>query len=180
MASRGAGQQMADTFSTRGALSRLVQRLRSRRVQRQRTAFLRRFQPGVFVVESPPIASRIVRQAEAAGFFVAQINGSVAETRTAFLNQTARLLQFPDYFGHNWDAFDECIRDLEWLPASGYVIIWDHFERFAELEQEDWKIALSILERAVDYWRQAGTPMFVFLAGPSSAAADIPGLTQMD
>ena len=31
-------------------------------------------------------------------------------------------LQFPHYYGNNWDAFDECIHDLEWLYADEYVI----------------------------------------------------------
>lgn len=27
-----------------------------------------------------------------------------------------------DYFGENWNVFDECIRDLELIPAQRYVI----------------------------------------------------------
>ncbi len=29
--------------------------------------------------------------------------------------ELAEALQFPDYYGKNWDAFDECMCDLDWL-----------------------------------------------------------------
>lgn len=32
-------------------------------------------------------------------------------------------MQFPNYFGGNWDALDECLIDLDWLPADGYVLM---------------------------------------------------------
>ena len=38
------------------------------------------------------------------------------------LAELARIFRFPDYFGGNWDAADECLRDLSWLPARGYVL----------------------------------------------------------
>lgn len=31
--------------------------------------------------------------------------------------ELARAFSFPDYYGRNWDAFDECIDDIE-QPAS--------------------------------------------------------------
>lgn len=30
---------------------------------------------------------------------------------------------FPDYFGFNWGAFDECLRDLDWLEVGGGVVL---------------------------------------------------------
>jgi RNAse (barnase) inhibitor barstar len=38
----------------------------------------------------------------------------------------ARVFSFPDYYGRNWDAFDECIDDIE-QPASVEVLGFDDF-----------------------------------------------------
>ena len=32
-------------------------------------------------------------------------------------------LRFPGYFGWNWDALEECLSDLSWLPADQRVAI---------------------------------------------------------
>lgn len=33
------------------------------------------------------------------------------------------VLKFPPYFGWNWDAFHDCLRDLQWLSADHHVVI---------------------------------------------------------
>ena len=52
----------------------------------------------------------------------------IATLRTGIANKSELLrsvafsLGFPSYFGGNWDALDECIRDLSWLPEGDVVL----------------------------------------------------------
>ncbi len=50
------------------------------------------------------------------------VRGTKARSSHALFDELAAAWQFPPYFGENWDAADECINDLEWLPADHYVI----------------------------------------------------------
>lgn len=41
----------------------------------------------------------------------AMLDGHDCRTRAAFFSQVARVLDFPSYFGHNWDALLDSLRD---------------------------------------------------------------------
>jgi hypothetical protein len=45
------------------------------------------------------------------------VDGAQAADEPGLLAAVARALDFPDYFGGNWDALDECLADLSWLPG---------------------------------------------------------------
>jgi RNAse (barnase) inhibitor barstar len=51
------------------------------------------------------------------------LRGRKMSDATGFYDEIGAALQFPYYFGENFNALDECLRDLEWLPASRYVLI---------------------------------------------------------
>jgi hypothetical protein len=70
-----------------------------------------------------------------------------------WFDECSAALQFPSYFGENWNAFDECITDLEWLPADAYVFLITHGSRLLEASPpEDLVLLLTILERAGQEW----------------------------
>lgn len=58
------------------------------------------------------------------GVSVRKLRGERMRTQDDLFHEAVAALQFPNYFGWNKDAFDECISDLEWIPpGSGYVLV---------------------------------------------------------
>jgi hypothetical protein len=46
-----------------------------------------------------------------------------ARGKEKLLGMLAQRLQFPSYFGWNWDALEECLRDLSWLDVPQVSIV---------------------------------------------------------
>src|SRR5262245_8810740 len=60
-------------------------------------------------------------------------------------------LRFPMYFGWNWDALEECLRDLSWLPPEMGVAIVHQDLPFGSGGQNR-EIYLAVLRSAAAYW----------------------------
>ena len=56
------------------------------------------------------------------GVAVRFLRGKKMATAQSMFDEFAAAMQFPFYFGSNWAAFDECMADLAWLPATAYVL----------------------------------------------------------
>ena len=46
------------------------------------------------------------------------IKGEGIIDKPIFLDIWSKTMNFPDYFGHNCDAFDDCLLDLEWCDPA--------------------------------------------------------------
>jgi hypothetical protein len=58
-----------------------------------------------------------------AGLTVRTIRGRKMGTVDDLFDEVAAALQFPDYFGENWPAFDECFADMDWLPMDVGIVV---------------------------------------------------------
>lgn len=112
--------------------------------------------------ESPASVSKL---AKVKGLAYFHLEGKSIEKKEQFLNHAATVMHFPDYFGNNWDAFEECITDFEWLDAAGYVIHFDHTDNFAAHHESQLETVVELFQDAVDYWKAEGKSMLVLLSG---------------
>lgn len=54
---------------------------------------------------------------------VRAVRGRKTRTVSGFFDELAAALQFPYYFGENWNAFNDCMTDLDWLPFEPGIVI---------------------------------------------------------
>ncbi|MDY0092993.1 MAG: barstar family protein [Candidatus Vecturithrix sp.] len=85
---------------------------------------------------------------------VVLIEGANIYDKPSFLQEFAKKFHFPPYFGRNWDAFYDCLTDLEWFDVRNLLVIYPQASKFRTLHPEDWQIAMQILFDAADYWKQ--------------------------
>ena len=91
------------------------------------------------------------------GFAVRTIQGKQCRTPAGLFGEFARALAFPDYFGHNWDALEECLADLEWLPAKGYILLITDTQAVLPEDEEEYETLLEILDDAGEAWSNGHT-----------------------
>ncbi len=93
-------------------------------------------------------------------FAVKTISGVKCKTKAGLLDECARALSFPDYFGHNWDALEECLADLEWLPAQGYLLVVTDADQVLTRpdEEDDYETFIEILSEAGEAWSARELP----------------------
>jgi hypothetical protein len=87
------------------------------------------------------------------GVAVRFIRGVKSISRPAFFDEASAALQFPAYFGYNWDAFDECLCDPDWLTADGFVICVTEAHRLLEASPTDAAKFAEVMQAAAQHWR---------------------------
>lgn len=85
------------------------------------------------------------------GAIIRMMRGVRCTTKQGLLTEWAAALQFPYYFGVNWDAFEECLNDMDWLPARSYVMALTHADQVLP-QGRDLLTFLAILNTAATRW----------------------------
>lgn len=99
-----------------------------------------------------------------AGFEIFEVDTNEISTKEQLLGSIAEAMSFPDYFGGNWDALDECLRDMQWAHATGYVLL----VRSAEsLWRRNPRIAAGLLQSwtfSAEAWSREGVAFHLVFA----------------
>jgi hypothetical protein len=129
--------------------------------------------PGLYRLETAIAPEEVAALCQEQDCQLFYIDGSIITSKSTFLQQFAQVMQFPDYFGHNWDAFWDCLTDLEWIPSDRYVILYDQPEGFSQHEPQEWETALDILRSAVESWCEIDRPLYILFQGNGSQSLPV-------
>ncbi len=125
--------------------------------------------PGLYRLTADVKIEELASLCQEYSFQFLYIDGKDVTNKAKFIKAAAETMNFPDYFGDNWDAFDDCINDLSWLSANGYILLYTHPDNFAKNDPSEWSIALDVFQEAVEYWAGTDIPMYVLLQTDSLA-----------
>jgi RNAse (barnase) inhibitor barstar len=120
---------------------------------------------GVWYIVAHKEPRALQKLAKAADFAFFHIDGKNIERKEQLMNAVATALHFPGDFGRNWDAMEECLTDMEWVDAEGYLIYYDHIDPLIAAHPDQFETLLEILRDAVASWKEDGTAMVVLLSG---------------
>lgn len=120
---------------------------------------------GVYWLKSHASVPELSKLARAKGMAFFHLEGQKIEGKDQFLNHASVAMKFPSHFGKNWDAFADCITDMDWVRAEGYCIYFDHTDAFAEHHASELDTVIELFEDAVGLWKQEGRSMLVLLSG---------------
>ncbi len=82
------------------------------------------------------------------------LDSTKCKTRLMFFKEIANSLKFPDYFGHNWDALEECLSDLDWIANNGWVLVFLNADKLLNEKTRDFKILIKLLDGVGREWSQ--------------------------
>ena len=93
----------------------------------------------------------------------ARIGLHEAAGKRALMARIAANLGFPDGFGENWDALEDCLTDFSWCDAKGHVLV---FEGFQFLPREELGVLIDVLIGAAEFWSGQGKPFYAVFIDP--------------
>ena len=94
---------------------------------------------------------------------LAQVSLERCERKEPLLQTIAAVLGFPQWFGGNWDALEDCLGDLSWRSGDGHVLL---FERFENLPSDERGVLVDVLASSAEYWAARQRPFFAVFIDP--------------
>lgn len=84
----------------------------------------------------------------------------LVNTKADLFKNLSTVLNFPNYFGYNWDALLDLFLDLTWIEEKTIILI---HESVSGLSPVDLNIYMKILEDSSKVWNDATEHVLVIL-----------------
>ena len=80
-----------------------------------------------------------------------------ATAKAEVLQRIARTLEFPDWFGGNWDALEDCLTEVH-----GYLLFYGH----EGIAADDLGVLIDVLQSSAEFHAGQGEPFFAVFVDP--------------
>lgn len=120
----------------------------------------------------------LIAGAGAAGCLVQHVDLAQARDKDEMLTMIGVSLGFPEWFGHNWDALNDCLLDMGWRPAEGYVTILEHCDGIHGRAEADFVKLMQTFQSAAEEWREDGVAFWCLVDMQADGIAWLPTVAQ--
>lgn len=118
---------------------------------------------GVYPLPPNADAATLGAAAGKAGWLFRSIDLGDSPDVEAALAALGAALEFPSWYGDNLDALHDCLTDLTWLDAAGYVFLITGGEALRRQAPERFATLVEVLRTAAEDWRNREVPFWVFV-----------------
>jgi len=118
-------------------------------------------QAGVYGVGHGDLGG-LAAAARDAGLKVLRVDLEGCTDKRTLLLRIATQLDFPAGLGRNWDALSDALRDLSWLPARGYALLFNDADDLRNASGEDFDTLLDVLTEVAAHWAADNAPFWAF------------------
>lgn len=126
-------------------------------------------QAGVYGVAHGDLGG-LAAAARDAGLKVVRVDLEGCADKRTLLLRIGTQLDLPPGMGRNWDGLSDALRDLSWLPASGYALLFGEADGLRQANGEDFDTLLDVLAEASTRWAEDGVPFWAFFELSEEAA----------
>jgi RNAse (barnase) inhibitor barstar len=113
-----------------------------------------------------------VEAAASLDFALVPIDFTSCRDKDDALERIAQALRFPDWFGGNWDALGDCLGDLSWWPARGYMLLFDRIGEWRAADADAFVVLLDVVSGAGMQWRDARVSFWAVMPLPADELPD--------
>jgi RNAse (barnase) inhibitor barstar len=89
------------------------------------------------------------------------LDGRTLTDKPSLLAALGHALDFPDYYGENWDALEECLNDFSWRAGPVWLVI----HHAAAIPAHLLANLLDLFSEATTHWASQGRVCSLFLTG---------------
>ena len=103
------------------------------------------------------------------------VNISRGMQSAALLKQLGEALNFPDWYGANFDALHDCLTDPDWATGKGLALFLTGTGSLHKSDPDGLATLIEVFQAVASELGRSGTPFWVLLDSP---ATDIPTLPE--